>query len=348
MAAVVVALAGCGQTSTPTKRATTTTHAKGTTSSTRAEVTRPPAAPAKSIGSFRVGTLTLTLSEPASAAAGTATTSTAQPMRPLPTLVRYPATGPPDANEHSGAPAATSEGPFPLVVFSQGFDTATAAYGPMLDALASAGFVVAAPTYPDTDPSAGAELNEADLVHHPADLRFVIASLLSRPAAIPAGLLDSHAVALVGQSDGGDLSLAGAYNTCCSDAAVKAAAILSGAEWASFGGAYFRSGAVPLLVVQGSADTINVPGCSAQLYDQAPQPKYYLDLLGAEHLPPYVEPGPYQATVERTTVDFLNGYLKHSRASVDSLLRDGNAPGTASITTAATLTGAARSCPGAP
>lgn len=269
-------------------------------------------------------------------------------MRPLPTVVRYPALGTPNGPEAPGAPAAVSRGPFPLVVFSQGFDISTAAYGPMLDALASAGYVVAAPAYPDTDPSAANEVNEADLVHHPGDLRFVLDSLLSRPSAILSGLIDSRAVALVGQSDGGDVSLAVAANSCCSDRAVKAAVILSGAEWASFGGSYFRSPAMPLLVVQGSNDVVNVPGCSAQLYDQAPEPKYYLNLLGAEHLPPYVEPGVYRTTVQRTVTDFLNGYLKHSTASLGRLQRDGTAAGVANITSQATLADAATSCPGAP
>ena len=40
-------------------------------------------------------------------------------------------------------------------------------------------------------------------------------------------------------------------------------------------------------MAQGTADTVNLPGCSAQLYDEAQGPKWYVDLLGAGHLVPY-------------------------------------------------------------
>jgi len=45
----------------------------------------------------------------------------------------------------------------------------------------------------------------------------------------------------------------------------------------AFGAAYYASGSVPLLVVQGSADTVNSL-LQRQLYDEAPAPKYYLDI----------------------------------------------------------------------
>ena len=44
---------------------------------------------------------------------------------------------------------------------------------------------------------------------------------------------------IAGQSDGGDVSLATADNTCCYDPAIKAVAVFSGAELSSFGGTYF-------------------------------------------------------------------------------------------------------------
>src|SRR5437764_1523134 len=89
--------------------------------------------------------------------------------------------------------------------------------------------------------------NEQDIVNHPADLRYVIQTLVSAPPAAVSRVLDSSEVAVVGQSDGGDVSLAAAGNTCCRSNAVKAAVILSGAELSSFGGNYFRSTPVPLL-----------------------------------------------------------------------------------------------------
>ncbi len=300
---------------------------------------------------FRVGSVALQLSEPSAAATSTSHTPAGAPVRLLPTVVRYPAQGRPNGRENPGAPPARAGGPFPLIVFSQGYAMPPSAYSGLLDAWARAGFVVAAPTYPHTDPDAPEGLDEADIVNHPADLRFVIAAL-SAPqragAEALAGIVDSSRVAIAGQSDGGDVSLAVAANSCCRDGAVKAAVILSGAELQAFGGSYYAGGSVPLLAVQGTADTINAPGCSVELYNEAPRPKYYLELIGAEHLQPYVDPGSVRALVARTVIDFLRRYLDGSSAADRALLRDGNAAAFARLSTAATAPGSEGYCPGAP
>lgn len=293
---------------------------------------------------WRIASLSLTLQEPSSPGIATARSSSGASFRTLPTQVRFPV-----AASGSAIPAGE---PFPLVVFSQGYDESAAAYGGLLNAWVRAGYVVAAPTYPFTDPTSGSELNENDIVNHPADLRFVIGSLqrLAHDHASPLhSALDPSRVAVAGQSDGGDVSLAVAANSCCRDGAVRAAIILSGAELGSFGGAYYSRGSVPLLVTQGSADTINPPACSAQLYDPAPQPKYYLVISGAEHLPPYVSPGPIRAGVARTTIAFLNAYLKHGQASASAIRAAARLPAQeALISGAAAPPPASTYCPGAP
>ena len=129
---------------------------------------------------------------------------------------------------------------YPLIVFSPGFDLAVNAYSSLLGQWASAGFMVAAPGYPYTSPPA--PLDEADILNHPAELRSVIADLTNGPqrtGAALSGLANKSEVGIAGQSDGGDVSLATADNTCCYDSTVKAVAVLSGAELSSFGGTYF-------------------------------------------------------------------------------------------------------------
>jgi fermentation-respiration switch protein FrsA (DUF1100 family) len=235
-----------------------------------------------------------------------------------------------------------------LVVFSQGFDYPAEGYAALLDSWARAGYVVADPTYPLTDPSGPVAVNENDILHHPADLSFVISRLLaarSAPRGPLRGLIDASSIAVAGQSDGGDVSLAVAADTCCRDTRVRAAAILSGAELPAFGGRYYAAGAPPLLVVQGDADAINAAGCSAALYDAAPYPKYYLELLGAPHLPPYVDPGPWRSRVERTVIAFFDLYLKHQAGGRTRLLRAGRSSGVASLSTASTRRGASTYCP---
>lgn len=253
----------------------------------------------------------------------------------------------------------------PLLVFSQGFAQPVQAYDTLLTDWASAGFVVAAPTYPHTQPPTTAGdptpatpplLTRRDIVHHPADLSAVIDSVVSesRDGASPLkGLVDASEIGLVGQSDGGNVSLAVADDSCCRLGSVRAVAVLSGAEMATFGGQYFPPGTTsphspPLLVAQGDDDTINPPACSAQIYDAAPQPKYFLDLLGATHLDPYTQPSPYESIVATVTTDFFDAELAHQRPAVTAMSTDGNVAGAAELVDGPTAPTAPGDCPGAP
>ncbi len=343
---LMLLLSACGGSAQPT----TQRHAAGTATTTRgATTTQTVSQKPVPRQPFRVGSVSLSLSEPTSAANATTRTPTGTSVRVLPTVVRYPAVGRPDGHLNPGARPARAAGPFPLLVFSQGYDMPPAAYSWLMDAWTSAGYVVAAPTYPRTDPTSPGGPDEADIVNHPADLRSVIASLREpHIAGTLSGLIDPSKVAVIGQSDGGDVSLAVAAGSCCRDKAVKAAVILSGAELEAFGGAYYNAGSVPLLVVQGSADTINPPGCSIELYDQAPRPKYYLELIGAEHLPPYTVPGKDRSLVAAAVLDFLGRYLKGRASGIQKLARAGDAPPVARLITGATGPGSETYCPGAP
>jgi len=121
----------------------------------------------------------LQLREPSSAAIATSHTAAGTPVRLLPTVVRYPALGRPNGGENRGAPPARAGGPFPLIVFSQGYETNDSAYAWLMDRWTSAGYVVAAPTYPFTAPTSASGVNESDIVNHPTDLRYVISTLLA-------------------------------------------------------------------------------------------------------------------------------------------------------------------------
>lgn len=268
--------------------------------------------------------------------------SSAGGARTLPTTVRYPAT-PSGGADRAG-------GPYPLIVFSQGYDVTADTYDALLAYWAAAGFVVADPTYPHTSPGASGGVDETDILRHPADLGYVIAQLVaasSDPASPLYRMIDPGAIGIAGHSDGGDVSLAVAADSCCRVGAVRAAAVLSGAELNSFGGRYYASPSPPLLVTQGSADTINVPACSTELYNAAPTPKWYLDLIGAGHQAPYFTVDPYEEAVARVTTDFFDLYLRHDAAGADRMVADGTVTGVASLTGAPSVPDAPGYCPGA-
>ncbi|MGH9071831.1 MAG: alpha/beta hydrolase family protein, partial [Acidimicrobiales bacterium] len=173
----------------------------------------------------------------------------------LPTQVFYPVTS-------SGVPVP---GAHPLIVFAEGFDALPGYYSDLLDAWAKAGFVVAAPIFPGTSGStAPGQLNENDDLRQPAEVNFVISSLLSLNGSagnLLYNLLDPSSIGLAGHSDGGDTVSAVSYNPCCYSSRIGATAILSGTELPGVApGSYFTSpNPSPLLVVQGQADTINPP-----------------------------------------------------------------------------------------
>jgi dienelactone hydrolase len=276
-------------------------------------------------GATAVGTLTLTLVEPHRTIhlRGDRTAP-----RTLVTDVRYPALA-----GATGTAAMPAPGPFPLVVFAHGFDVTPATYAALLDSWARAGYVVAAPLFPRTNPRAPGGPDEADVVNQPADVSFVISSLLAANATSKPllGLIDPRHIAVAGQSDGAETALAVADSRRDRDTRVSAAIVLSGAEMSGIGGYSFAPGGPALLAAQGTDDVFNEPRFTYTYFGAARRPKYLLRLLGAGHLPPYTTEQPQLAIVERVTHAFLDRYLKGSASALPELAQSGNVKGIAAL-----------------
>lgn len=270
-----------------------------------AVVTRPIGAPF-AVGSRRMTFVDTSRSVPASH------TLTGKPgPRILVTDVWYPAGGTAGAGVLLGAPASIAAGPYPLVVFAPGFDRDPSSYVPLLTAWARAGYVVAAPTFPLTNPSAVGGLDESDIVNQPGDLSFLISRLTraSRDGHGPfAGLIDPARIGVAGHSDGADAALVAADGSCCRDPRIGAVIVMAGAAL-PWGGRYFTRPGPPLLAIQGSADVFNPPSFAQDLYREAPAPKYLLWFPGADHLQPFVGSSPLETVVREVSVAFLDRYL---------------------------------------
>lgn len=215
--------------------------------------------------------------------------------RSLETVVRYPAAG----------------GSHPLIVFGHGYALTPASYDRLLRAWAQAGYVVAAPAFPLEKADAPGGPNESDLVNQPQDMSFVVTRLLvlnGRPKGVLGGKIDPSRLAVAGHSDGAETALAVAYDHRYRDPRLRAAIVLSGSALPGMGP--FPRGGPPLLAVQGTADTTNAPASTSAYFALAQRPKFLLWLLGASHLPPYTEQEPQLGIVERTTIAFLDHYLK--------------------------------------
>jgi predicted dienelactone hydrolase len=247
--------------------------------------------------------------------------------RTLVTVVRYPAVGAPSARDVANAQPERSAGPFPLVVFAHGYRLAPFTYTRLLHAWARAGYVVATPFFPLTNADAPA-VDRSDLINQPQDLRFVISRLLAQRGPPLRGLVDGSA--LGGHSDGVDSALALAYSQV-RDRRVRAALGFAGAEIASFTGFSNSARNVPLLAVQGTADSVNSPSGTYSYFAAAPRPKYLLRLLGAEHTAPYQSEQPHLGIVARVSVAFLDGYLKDDAAALRRLSALGSVPGLSTL-----------------
>lgn len=234
--------------------------------------------------------------------------------RTVVTIVRYP----------------SAAGPYPLIVFGHGYTLTPASYATLLDAWASAGYVVAAPIFPLENADAPGGPNESDLVNQPADMRLVITRLLALNA-LPGGIfhdrIDPHLIAIAGHSDGAETALAVAYDSRYRDPRVRAAVILSGAEMTGMGA--FPPDGPPLLAMQGTADPINAPSNTLAYFRSAARPKFMVLLIGASHLPPYTTEEPQLAIVERITIAFFDHYLKH--APLRSLVLAARNPGLSTL-----------------
>jgi dienelactone hydrolase len=284
----------------------------------------------RAASSFAVGLRVLSLVDPSRMI--TLPDGSSRP-RSLLTYVRYPALGDTRGTDLANAPPARAGGPFPLIVFGHGFAVTPAPYSRLLQSWARAGYVVAAPVFPLENEDAPGGPQESDLTHQPADMSFVVSSLLADSAGAGplSGLLRAGRIAAAGQSDGGDTALALAYDPRFRDRRVGAAVILSGAEMPGVSGFTFPVGSPPLLATQGNADTINPPSLTREFFQAARRPKYALSLQGAEHLAPYTSGEPQLAIVERVTIAFLDGYLKGNSAALRSLTSLGDVAGTSSL-----------------
>lgn len=230
----------------------------------------------------------------------------AMPCRLLPTEVRYP---------------AGASRPLPLVVVAHGLDGNPSSLAALLDAWATAGYVVAAPTFPTTRKDNNGVSLLSESVDQAADMRFVIDQMLerSRPQAPGPlhGLIDGRRIGAAGMSLGG-LGVYGLIsNTCCRDRRVRAA-ILMAAVRRQFPEEQYEDNEAPVLIVQGDADTGYHN--SLEAYPELAPPKWFITLHGSGHSSPFeVPPGPEAPIVYSTTAWFWDRYLKHDETATQRI-----------------------------
>jgi dienelactone hydrolase len=231
-------------------------------------------------------------------------------VRPLPTLVLYPAARWTRAGSRSPAdqPAA---GQFPLVVFSHGLKGSPERYQAALTGWAAAGFVVVAPIFPHTSLYA-THFQRSDIAHQPDDVRYVLAQIrrLDKTPGDPlAGHIDTTRIAAIGHSAGGYTTM-GLF-TAGHDPSLKSGIIMAG--WLAPGA--FAGPPATMLFLQGTADPIVPAALSRVAFNRVPWPKAYLLLRHNSHAT-YLQPGQIGYNLmESTVIDFLRWTLDGDEAA---------------------------------
>ena len=258
---------------------------------------------------FTVGVVNRMFTDTSRRISGAHTTTGRPGPRVLSTQILYPAMGSPVQGITPVAGAMPAGTRFPLVVFAPGFDLGPSSYMSLLASWASAGYVVAAVTFPLTGPHTPGGPDEYDIVNQPADVRFVISRVLDAARTghgTLSRLVDPAHIAVAGHSDGAQTAILVGAGRCCRDPRVDAILPMSGANLPA--GIYFDS-AIPTLVMQGTADPISPESVALHVYAIAKPPKYLLLLKGAGHLPPFSGTSAWGTVVREMSIEFLNRYI---------------------------------------
>lgn len=155
-------------------------------------------------------------------------------------------------------PGSSSQAPYPLIVYSHGFTSNRDGGGYLAEHLASLGYVVVAVDYPLTNYAAPGGPNVKDVVNQPADVSFLIDSLVQQsmtPGHALEGLVDESRVGVTGISLGGMTTALVSFHPQMRDPRIGAALSIAGPT-AVFRESFFSHAQLPFLMLAGELDAM--------------------------------------------------------------------------------------------
>jgi predicted dienelactone hydrolase len=223
-------------------------------------------------------------------------------------------------------------GPLPLVVFATGFGGTATNYAPVYDDWVRAGYVVASPEFPLSGDHAPGGPSAGDLANQPGDLAFIIRELVARSERKGElrDLIDTDRIAIAGKSLGALTVFAAGYDPDQRIPDLRAVIAMTGAP--TDDGTYFHGIDTPLLLLHGDADTTVPIQGSRDAFAKAEGPVIFVTLLGQTHGSAFEgDDSPAAEVVDKTSVDFLDRYVKGKPRALDRLLADADVPGVSTV-----------------
>jgi predicted dienelactone hydrolase len=155
-------------------------------------------------------------------------------------------------------PATNAAGPYPLIVYSHGFSSTREGGAYLAEQLASLGYVVVSVNYPLTNMSAPGGPNVRDVMNQPADVSFLIDTLLAQsatPGQALEGMIDKTRIGVTGISLGGMTTTLVAYHPELRDKRIAAALSIAGPT-AVFTERFFSNAQIPFMMLAGDIDAL--------------------------------------------------------------------------------------------
>lgn len=166
----------------------------------------------------------------------------AKPERTFPTTIWYP---------------ENVDAAHPLIIHSHGILSSRTELTYLAARLASSGYVVVAADYPLTSGSTPGGANAADVANQPADVSFLIDSVLelSGDEKPFTGTIDMNRIGLTGLSLGGLTTTLATYHPRWREPRIKAAVSIAGPT-AAFTDRFYTTTDIPFLMIAGTADAL--------------------------------------------------------------------------------------------
>lgn len=177
------------------------------------------------------------------------------------------------------------EGSLPLVVHSHGFVSERSDLAYVAELLASHGYVVVAANFPLTHGGAPGGPNANDLVNQPADVSFIIDSVLQLAGEDKpfAGTLDPSRIGLMGYSLGGITTTLATYHPRLRDDRVAAAISIAGPS-AGLTNSFYRTSDVPFMMIAGTLDALINFEYNAAIIPERVSNSMLIGIEGGTHL----------------------------------------------------------------